>query len=172
MTHLRRTALALAALLASGCYYEQDLAWEVEVPDELEPDVETILTRIRVDGCGDGDRIEYEYRLRPPGEVTDQPHELSDGRFCFQAVAFDADCALVATSDVAVELPLDEGVEPQVVNVLAREEPSVPCLGTCVGGVCEVCTDDDVYCDGPPRCCPWSPIDPCDPEEAAECDLL
>jgi len=172
MMHLRRTLIASAALLASGCYLEQDLDWQVEVPAEIEADVETIVTRIREDGCGAGDSIAYEYRLRPPADETREPRDLRDGRFCFQAEALDGACAVVATSDVVVELPLEDGVEPRVLNVLEREEPAIPCDGACVDGLCQRCLDDEVFCGGPARCCPWGTSDPCSPSLEAACEPL
>lgn len=148
-----RPRAALLCLCLAGCTELREPAWDVVIDAALDAEAVVVRASIRAEGCtADPDDVLYEQQLRPrPDDIEPMP-ELDEGSYCFEAIAEDASCAVIAEDAQLVSLPLDP--DARIVNRLERLAAPRPCDGFCTAGGCRRCDRDEVRCEGPSRCCP------------------
>ncbi|HEY8428066.1 MAG TPA: hypothetical protein VIL20_06815 [Sandaracinaceae bacterium] len=146
-------SVALLCVFQAGCTELREPAWDVVLDPALDAEAAVVRASIRRGGCtADPDDVLYEQQLRPrPDEVEPMP-ELDDGWYCFEAIAEDERCAVIAEDAQLVDLPLEP--DARIVNRLERLSSPRACDGICTSGGCRHCDEDEVRCDGPARCCP------------------
>jgi hypothetical protein len=142
------SALLLAVAGCSGCEADTlEIPWTYRFRDPaLRATTVALTARVLRGGCGDEYPLQYR-EVFGLGETPPLPPRIGPGRWGFEVVATNAECAIVASGCTSTELPPDGDATRILVTVDVGSGAPACSADECIDGSCSPVEDMDA---GPP----------------------